>query len=252
MHAYSAGKLSSPQTEAVAERIATLEKQFRDLHQSLLFELIEGEGISATKFFLALEMLPMAFRREYQDKIREMTRNIEPHGPAKVTREIFLHYSPLFTFIDYRLLEHLISEFGKPKLKERMASHVAEVEQFKRETTVADVMDIWPGNTDIPLNYTELKAKFEDDPRMYTLEKLDEFRRKFCSQLRLSEFIFWLISMEPGKSFFVIWCIPTAAVPEFVMNLHLIEEGFYIEENILSLSLTLHKGPLHVSQYKIS
>jgi hypothetical protein len=246
--------------ETVAERIATLEKQFRDLHQSLLFELTEGEGISVTKFFHALEMLPIAFRREYQDTIREMTRNtiremtqnIESRGPAKVTTDLFLHYSPLFTFIDYELLRHLISEFGKAKLKERMVVYVAEVEQFKKDTTVADVMDIWPGNTDIHLNYTKLRAKFEGDPRTYTLEKLDKFRRKFCSQLRLSDFIFWLISMEPGMSFFVIWCIPTAAVAELVMNLHLIEEEFYQEENVLSLSLILHEGPLNVSLYKIS
>ena len=228
-----------------------LEEKFSDLHQSLLFELTEGEGISVTKFFHALKMLPIAVRKEYQDEIYKMTQKIasESHGPAKVTTDIFLNYCPLFTFIDYELLRHLSSKFGTEKLKEGMAAYIVEVEQFKKDTTVADVMDIWPGNTGIRLNYTKLKAKFEDDPRTYTLEKLDKFRRKFCSQLRLSEFIFWLISMEPGKSFFVIWCIPTAAVPEFVMNLHLIEEEFYTEENLLSLSLTLHEGPLHVSQY---
>lgn len=251
MHACSAGAPSSPKMEAVAERIATLEKQFRDLHQSLLFELTEGEGISVTKFFHALEMLPIAFRREYQDTTHEMTQYIESHGLEKVTTEIFLHYSPLFTFIDYGLLEYLISEFGKAKLKERMASHVAEVEQFKKETTVADVMNIWPRNIDIHLNYAKLRAKFEGDPRTYTLEKLDKFRKKFCSQLWLSNFICWLISMEPGISFFdIIWCIPTAAVPEFVMNLHLLEEEFYIEESVLSLSLILQERPLYVSRYK--
>ena len=103
--------------------------------------------------------LLIAFCREYQDTIRAMPRNIEPHGAAKVTADFFLHYSPLFTFIDYGLFRHLISEFGSDTLKLRIAEYVAEVEQFKKETTVAEVMDIWPGNTNIRLNYTKLRAK---------------------------------------------------------------------------------------------
>ena len=35
--------------------------------------------------------------------------------------------------------------------------------------------------------------------------------------------------MEPGLSF-IVWYIPTVVVSELIMNLHLIEEGFYIEE----------------------
>ena len=231
----------------MAERISRLEKQFSNLHQSLLFELTEGEGVSVDKFFHALAMLPLAFRREYQDKIHAMLPSIESHSTTKVTTDIFLHYSPLFTFIDYGLLKHLISEFGKERLKEKMAVYVREVEQFKKETTVAEVMDIWPGNTEIHLNYTKLRAKFEGDPRMYTLEKLDKFRRRFCSQLRLSEFIFWLISMERALSFFITWCIPTAVVPELIAGMTLIAERFYLEENILSLSITDHEESPNVS-----
>ena len=232
----------------MAERISRLEKQFSNLHQSLLFELTEGEGVSVDIFDHALVMLPLAFRTEYQDRVQAM-RNTEPHGPGKVTTNIFLHYSPLFTFIDYRLLKHLISELGSDKLKERMDAYAVETEQFKKKTTVAEVMDIWPGNTKIRLDYTMVRTKFKGDPRMYTLEDLDNFRRRFCSELQLSNFIFWLISMEPVQSFFVIWCLPTTVVPEFITNLHLIEEGFYIEENILSLTLILYEGPLHVSLY---
>jgi hypothetical protein len=235
----------------VAEKITMLEKQFKDLHKSLLFELTEGEGISVTTFFQTLEMLPIAFHREYQEKIRAMKQKIDPEscGTAKVTSHIFLHYSPLFTFLDYGLLKYLISEFGKVELKERMAAYVPEVEKFKRETTVADVMGIWPGNADIPLDYTILRTRFKGEPATYTLEKLDNFRRRFCSHLRLSEFIFYLIAMEPAESFFIIWYIPTIMVPDLITHMDLIEDGFYLEENILSLTLIDHDGvPFHVSQ----
>ena len=241
-----AGTFSS--TEVVAERIATLENQFSDLHRRLQLELTEGDGILADDFFQALKMLPMAFRREYQGKIHAMSPTAKLRGTTRVTADIFLYYSPLFTFIDYALLKHLISKFGGDTLKEDMAAYVTEVELFKKETTVAEVMDIWPGNTEIRLNYTKLRAKFEGDPRTYTLEKLDKFRRRFCSQLRLSDFIFWLISMEPARSFFVTWYIPTTIVPDIIANMDLIEDRFYLEENILSLTLIDHEGiPFHVS-----
>ena len=128
--------------------------------------------------------------------------------------ELFLRLSPLFVFINYGLLDHLISKFGSPALKEDMKSYVSEVKVFMRETTVADLMDYWPGEQHPCMNYSELKAKFSDDPRLYTLERLNDFQRKFCCKIRLSEFIFGLILLEAGESFYATWLVPTIVAPE--------------------------------------
>ena len=52
-----------------------------------------------------------------------------------------------------------------------------------QETTVGDVMEYWPGDEQPRLNnYSKLKAKFSEDPKSYTLERLNNFWRKFCSK----------------------------------------------------------------------
>ena len=118
-----------------------------------------------------------------------------------------------------------------------MNSYVNEIQIFMRETTVGDVMEYWPGDEQPHLNYSELMAKFSDDPKTYTLERLNNFRRKFCSKVRLSEFIFGLILLEAGESFFATWLVPTVVIPELKMMARKIENCFYREEHLLMISL---------------
>ena len=40
-------------------------------------------------------------------------------------------------FINYSLLEHVINEFGSDQLKEDMRQYIADLEEFRKTTTVA-------------------------------------------------------------------------------------------------------------------
>ena len=147
---------------------------------------------------------------------------------------VFLQFSPLFAFIDYDLLDHLIRTFGSTELKSETALYIEDVKLFMRETTVGDLIDHWPGYEVPDLNYAKLKAKFENDPMTYTLERLNEFRRHFCGQVRISEFIFCIISFESRASFFATWVIPAAIIPELSEAIQQLDESFF-EEHIISL-----------------
>ena len=105
------------------------------------------------------------------------------------------------------------------------------------ETTVADVMDLLPGQEILHLNYAKLKAKIGDDPKSCTLERLDLIRRTVFSKIRLSEFVSWVISMESGGSFVVYWFVPAVIVPDVIKAAGNIDERFCQEQNIQSLSL---------------
>ena len=217
-----------------AERIETLEGQFDSLHQQLLFEITENEALSGMELLRALTMLPVSLRKEYESSIQQMLPTLE--GKNTIT-ELFLRLSPLFVFVDYGLLHHLISKFGSTKLQEDMKSYVSKVQVFMQETTVADLIDYWPGDEPLHLNYSKLKAKFSGDPKTYTLQRLNNFRRKFCSKIRLSELIFGLISLEAGESFFATWVIPIIIVPELMKAVREIDSSFYQTEHILMISL---------------
>ena len=213
-------------------RIKTLENRFDSLHRRIMAEITENE-VPGMEILRTLSMLPISLRKEYESSIQQMLPTLE----GKSTDILFLRLGPLFVFIDYRLLDHLISKFGSSALKGDMKSYVSAIQAFMRDTTVADLMDCWPGDEQPHLNYSKLRAKFKDDPKSYTLERLDNFRRKFCSKVRLSEFIFGLILLESGESFLATWLVPTAITSELAMLIRQIERSFYEEENVLWVSL---------------
>ena len=217
----------------IAKRIDTLQKQFRGLHHRFQSELNEQQ-VSVDDVLTELTLLPIECCKEYESLIQQKLPTLEES--TRITT-LFNRLNPLFTFIDYGLLQHLISNLGSTELKEDMSLYIDEVQEFMRETTVGDIIDHWPGDEESHANYSKLRAKFKDDPKTYTLERLNNFRRKFCSRVRLSEFIFGLISLEPSESFFITWLIPTLVVPELTKSIHLIEHSFYESEHILSISI---------------
>ena len=167
----------------MSERINALERQFRALHGRLLKELTKG-GVSVDDLLQALTLLPLAFSQQYEDTIQNMLPNLEKE---EIIRKLFLRLNPLFSFIDYELLQYLVSEFGSPELKKDMTSYAEKIQMFKKVTTISElIIDRWPGLKVPDLDHKMLRTKFQADPKSYTLEKLDDFRNHLYSELRLT------------------------------------------------------------------
>jgi hypothetical protein len=217
----------------IAKHIDMLQRQFRGLHHRFRSELSERR-VSVDDVLAELTLLPIECCKEYETLIQQKLPLLEES--TRITT-LFNRLNPLFTFIDYGLLQHLISNLGSTELQEDMTSYVDVLQEFMHGTTVGDVINHWPGDEESHASFSKLRAKFKDDPRTYTLERLNNFRRKFCSRVRLSEFIFGLISLEPSESFFVTWLIPTVVVAQLSKSVYQIEHSFYESENILSISV---------------
>ena len=219
----------------VPKWIKELEEQFDCLHERLVNELSEG-GTSMDQVLRILTKLPFTFRMEYESAIQIMSPELEE---KEVIPKLFYRLNPLFTFIDYELLQHLVSKFGSQELKQEMTSYIEKVQLFKKVTTISELIDYWPG-LEVPLiDHKVLRAKFSDDPRSYTLEKLDSFRHRFYNKLRRSEFVAVsiLISLEAANSFIVVWFIPTVAIQELSVAFRYMDGAFLQTEQILELSL---------------
>ena len=210
-----------------------LQRQFRGLHRRFLSELKERR-VSVDDVLTELTLLPIECRKEYESLIQQKLPMLEES--TRITT-LFNRLNPLFTFIDYGLLQHLISNLGSTELNEDMTSYVDVVQEFMRETTVGDVINHWPGDEESHASFSKLRAKFKDDPKTYTLERLNNFRRTFCCHVRLSEFIFGLKSLEPSESFFVTWLFPTVVVTQLSKLVRQVEHSFYESEHILSISV---------------
>ena len=219
----------------VSKRIETLEEQFDMLHDRLVTELSEG-GSSVIKILRALTKLPFGIRKEYESSIQNMLPDLEKR---EVIDNLFLRLNPLFTFIDFKLLQHLISKFGSQELKTDMTMYAEKVQLFMKVTTISDLIDYWPGPKEPLIDHSVLKTKFEDDPKSYTLEKLDHFRNHFYSELRLSEFVSVsiLVSLKHANSFVAMWFVPTVVVPKLIEAFSRMDRTFFQIERVLELSL---------------
>ena len=155
----------------MSEKIEALEEQFSALHDQFLLELTNG-GVSVKRLLQALTLLPLILRKQYESTIQSMLPELENR---EVVDNIFHRLNPLITFIDYKLLQHLVSKFGSANLKKDMTSYVERVQLFKKVTTVSELINYWPGLEVPGVNYSILRAKLKDDPETYTLEELDCF-----------------------------------------------------------------------------
>ena len=219
----------------VPKWIETLIEQFNCLHECLVNEVSEG-GISVGKVLRALTRLPLTFRTEYESKVQSMLPELEER---RVIDNLFYRLNPLFTFIDYELLQHLVSKFGSQELKQEMTSYTEKVQLFKKHTTIGELINCWSGLKVPPIDHELLRAKFAGDLKSYTLEKLDSFRNQFFKKLRGSEFVSVSILMmvQPANSFIAVWFIPTAAVQGLSEAISQINTTFFQTEQILELSL---------------
>ena len=227
----------------VSKRIETLEEQFDCLHERLVTELSEG-GASVDQVLRALTKLPLTFRKEYESTIQSMLSELEKR---EVIRNLFYCLNPFFTFIDYELLQHLVSKFGSQELKREMTSYAGKVQLFKKVTIISELINYWPGLKVPQVDHKMLRAKFEYDPKSYTLEKLDNFRNRFYNELQLSEFVAVsiLVLVEPANSFVAVWFLPTVVVDEIIKAIGQMDRTFFQTEHILELSMnerTLYQG----------
>ena len=226
-------------------QIDEFEARFQTLCDQLE-SVVSEKQVSVRTLLQSITKLPQAFRREYKYSIEKTVPKVEK---KKKVYQLFLRLNPLMHFIDYHLLNHLISKFGDSRLKENMRSNIQDVQEFMRVTTVAEVMDYWPGDETSRVKFSKLLVKLKDDPKTYTLERLNQFRRCFCSKIRLSELITSLVSLLSTKSFIAVWLVPTIAVSEIAEAISQVDQAFYIEENILMILLDekqFYPSDLHV------
>ena len=213
--------------------IKNLEKQFSSLQRRLSTELNANSEVSPEILLESLTLLPIALRSEYKKFILENLQTLEK---ADSIRKIFHHLNPHLSFIDYHLVEYLVEEFASKRLQRDMSVYVETVEVFYDETTVQQLMDYWPGRRDIPPHFEELSAVIDEDPGTYTLRKLDNLRKEFCSEIRLFETVLILKRFGRKNSFVVRWVFPSTFVPQLKPVISSLR-SFYQRKHIFSVTV---------------
>ena len=219
-------------SDDVSNNIENLESQFTDLHKCILDELIANKDMNIQKLLQRLTLLPIKLRSEYQKIISEKLPTLPREGSIS---ELFLHLNPLFTFIDYHLLEYIIKVFGSNSLKFKMQSYSHEISSFLKQTTIQQLIDYWPCKEEEDPKVYEIIAKIDKDAKSCSLHELNTLRRKICVSVRLSDIISAAVSIRNSTSFIISWSLPSVLASHVITSLNEIEEDFFESEKIVSL-----------------
>ena len=240
----------SHESADIAIRIETLENRFDDLQTRIRSELSTKPGITAKEVLSKLTGLPLLLKKEYESSIE---RRI--HGMRTETQidDLFIvHLNSLSSFIDYGLIDYLIQKFGSDDLKKDMRSYCSEMVVFMKETTIKQLIetDCFPGQTEIPPKFSFIEAKIGEDASKCTLEHLNKIRKRYCGEAKLSEIVCHLVAVVESNSFIVRWLVPSALADGIMKFTRNVEQSFYQEFKITSL--TLDGMWLHMSEAEIN
>ena len=218
----------------VADMIGQLEQLFSDIHKQTVTQLKSDSQIGVGNILSALTMLPVQIKKEYETAIEKKLKTLIDR---KSIYELFYHLNPLFTFIDYGLLEYIIKSFCDDKLKQDIRSYGNRVHMFMKQTTVKHLIDYLPGQQEVSPHYSKLRANIKESIFTFTLEQLNQLQRKFCCEARLYELVCVIIGVEKSTSFSVSFLVPTDFVPNLILFTSQIDHSFYQTESISSITI---------------
>ena len=151
--------------------------------------------------------------------------------------ELFIHLNPLTSFIDYGLIEYFVKKFGSDTLKRDMQLYCSEISKFMKETTIKQLIDHFPGQPEIPPKFSLIEAKIGQNAIDCTLDQLNTIRKRYCSEVKLSEIVFHLVAVVESNSFIVRWLVPSTLLYDIMKSARNVDQSFYQEYKITFLTL---------------
>ena len=222
--------------ESPPVNFSSLSDRFRKMGILLLKEL-KNNGKNVTDIIDHISLLPLPLIPECYQSTKESFDELEKQ---KTLTGLFLFLNgQVWNFIDYHLMEHVISEFGSQHLKQCMKQYAADLKEYKSHATVHEFMQFWPTRQKPP-NYDDITMKLDKDPKLYTMRELDEFRQslsvKFWPRLSdYAQFVTYYYSQAEG-SFIVTWILSPGLVSEFEAVAKSPKgQSFFVENQVLSV-----------------
>ena len=217
----------------VCSALEEFENRFRNLHESICDELVAGR-VDTLQILRNLTLLPLKLKKEYEESIQEILPLL---NEQKSIDELFNRLNPLLSSIDYALLEHIINKFGSDQLKKAVTAYGSDVQVFMKQTTIQQLINHLPGQSEIPKKFELIKTKIYKDAKKCTLAEINQLRRRFCCEIRLSEIIFHIIALEESNSFIVSFIVPSVLLPDVIESARKLDDSFFQRESIAYLSV---------------
>ena len=118
-----------------------------------------------------------------------------------------------WNFLNFNLLELVISNFDSEDLKHKMESYKHDLQPFRKSTRLCDFIECWPVHREPSpeVNIKRISVALNLDWNSCTLEHLDRVEGLLASTRNLPKFAFFLKDIEPNPVI-ITWLIPESAV----------------------------------------
>ena len=126
--------------ESVEQHIKQLESRFLDLVYCTRIALVDN-GINVDELHGWLVALDVSRKHEHQEFIDNHLMNI--HQDTTFSN-LWAKLGKYWDFLNFDLLEHVITKFGSEDLKQKMKSYKHDLHSFRKSTRLCDFIHCWP------------------------------------------------------------------------------------------------------------
>lgn len=215
---FSLTRARNPQKDTIIERDSVMvKKDIDDLHgrfMSLLSDLkkqLDPEGKDVSALHETLMALPDSIESAYHQFIEDKFHSLDRCDSNK---NFFWIMRSCWNFIDTDILEYIIEKHGSKELKSAVTSYHTELEEFRKSTSVHQLVTIWGRRykpSDIPDGFTAFKARVNKKAKTCSVQELDSLRNELlfacplsntCAAMYLHDIttgsvtVVWLVAME--------------------------------------------------------
>ena len=213
----------------IAERIRTMEIKFGQL----VDKVQEEHNIPLQRLKRCITLLPASTKDQHIAFIRENLREIKE---SKCMEDIFLLLNFYWDFLNYTLLEHIVTEFGNNDTKAAMGKYVCELVAFRKVTKLSEFITHWRCTGKVPPDMSRLVIKMEKDWSNCTLEDVEQFKGTLTQKLLLPSFAVLLRDAEQGCISFT-WLIPSSVMKILSKDIHNTKLDWFNEHHIERLAI---------------
>ena len=161
---------------------------------------------------------------------------------------IWMDLSHYLNFLNYEILQHILTKFEDEALQERMTDYTEKIKVFFKTTRVRDFHKCWPvyGKAPPEEKLRNLTLKTNKDWNTCTLEELDEHRHYLAQQLYVPAFALHPEDVGPG-CLSITYSLHPSMVPQLTSDIRNTELKVFVNmdiETIIVDGIVCYQSPL--------
>ena len=228
------------------EQMRKIESEYTKLAYKVMISMEEKVDLKKVKFWLT--QIPVSLK--YTQKHFLGGTTVQLISRAESLLEVFGHLAPHWNFLDYGLLEHVVTELGNGEVRQSMRRYIHKLTMFRKSVTVSEFRKLWPHEMDPPPESSKLVIKLNRTQSQLTLQDIEELRLDVAKSYSLVTLALRYGAYK-GGSVVLTWFIPSPIAPQLVQDVKNGGSGFLKEHSITEVSIDGHTVAIVDSDWRV-